>query len=137
MTDSIPLPQRTAVTGQHPALADEHDDLSALTLVLPAHLDSDRTLQGLAQAIGQTRAALARRARQFQRLEASYAASGDQLHRALSRGQALGSQHAAAALDEAIIETFNLWNQYPAHHPPPPRDNSTADPTPPGPPPGP
>jgi hypothetical protein len=135
MTDSIPLPRRTTITSQHPALADEHDDLPTLTLVLPAHLDADQTLHGLAQAIGQTRAALARRAREFQRLEAGYAATGDQLHRALSRGQALGSQHATAALDEAIIETFNLWDQYRTHgsaqH-----DNGTADPAP-GPPPAP
>jgi hypothetical protein len=134
MTDPIPLPRRTNVTGQHPAQANEHDDLPTLTLALPAHLDADQTLRGLAQAIGQTRAALARRARQFQRLEASYAASGDQLHRALSRGQALGSQHAAAAIDEAVIETFSLWDQYPTHEPEP-HDNTRADPAPPGPPP--
>jgi hypothetical protein len=131
MTGPIPLPRRTTVTGQHPGQAGEHDDLPTLTLVLPAHLDADETLRGLTRAIGQTRAALARRAREFQRLEASYAASGDQLHRALSRGQALGSGHAVAAIDEAIIETFSLWDQYPVHEAAQ-HDDGAADPVPPG-----
>jgi hypothetical protein len=97
---------------EHPALSAGHDDVPGLSLVLPDHLGSSRTLQGLVASIEQARAGLADRVRRFRQLEASYAASGDRVRQALCRGQALGAGHAAAALDEEIIQAFDLWQQY-------------------------
>jgi hypothetical protein len=62
--------------------------------------------------IEQARAGLADRARRFRQLEVGYAASGDRVRQALCRGQALGAGHAAAALDEEIIQASGLWQQY-------------------------
>jgi hypothetical protein len=97
---------------EHPALASGHNDVPGLTLVLPDYLHSCRTLQGLVGSIEQARAGLADRVRRFRQLEASYAASGDLVRQALCRGQVLGTGHAAAALDEEIIQAFDLWQQY-------------------------
>jgi hypothetical protein len=94
---------------EHPALAAGHNDVPGLTLVLPDRLDSSRTLQGLVGLIEQARAGLADRVRRFRQLEA---ASSDLVRQALCRGQALGAEHAAAALDEEIIGAFDLWQQY-------------------------
>jgi hypothetical protein len=99
-------------TDEHPALSAGHDDVPGLSLVLPDHLGSSRTLQGLVASIEQARAGLADRVRRFRQLEASYAASGDWVRQALCRGQALGSGHTAAALDEEINQAFDLWQQY-------------------------
>jgi hypothetical protein len=85
-----------------------------LTLVLPGHLEHDSVLQGLVRAIEETRTGVAGRVQLFLRLEECYAANGNQLRQALCRGQALAGEHAAAALDEAIVETFDLWHQYEA-----------------------
>lgn len=99
-------------TDEHPALTTGHSDVPGLSLVLPDHLDSSRTLQGLVASIEQARAGLADRVRRFRQLEASYAAGGDGVRQALCRGQALGTGHAAAVLDEEIIQAFDLWQQY-------------------------
>lgn len=100
--------------GPHPALITSYDSTPTLTLVLPPHLGKDEVLAGLARAIGQTRAGLARRARQFQHHVEEYAAAGDQLRQALCRGQVLASSDAASHLDEDIVEAFDLWPQYEA-----------------------
>jgi hypothetical protein len=97
---------------QHPALSTDHDTLPTLTLVLPPGLGKDQILASLAEAIGQVRTDVAARAHLFQRRGQEYAARGDQLEQALCRGQALGGEHAAATLDEAIIGVFDLWDQY-------------------------
>jgi hypothetical protein len=97
---------------EHPALTAGHDDVPGLSLVLPEHLDSSRTLQGLVASIEQARAGLADRVRRFRQLESGYAASGDRVRQALCRGQALGAGHASAALDEEIIQAFDLGQQY-------------------------
>jgi hypothetical protein len=102
---------------EHPALSAEHDDVPGLTLVLPSHLDTSRAVQGLVASIEQARTGLAARLRRFRQLEARYAASGDDVRQALCRGQALGTEHAAAALDEEIIQAFDLWQQYDAQVP--------------------
>jgi len=102
---------------EHPALSAGHDDVPGLTLVLPGHLDASRALQGLVASIEQARAGLAGRVSRFRQLEAGYAASGDRVRQALCRGQALGSGHAAAALDEEIIQAFDMWQQYEAQVP--------------------
>jgi hypothetical protein len=99
-------------TDEHPALTTGHNDVPGLSLMLPDHLDSSRTLQGLVASIEQARAGLADRVRRFRQLEAGYAASGDRVRQAMCRGQALGAGHAAAALDEEIIQAFDLWQQY-------------------------
>jgi hypothetical protein len=99
---------------QHPALSYEPADLPSLTLVLPGGLEHDQTLSGLIQAITQARGGLAARIRQFRQLADGYAARGDPLRQALCRGQALGGEHAGIAIDEAIIEIFDLWPQYEA-----------------------
>jgi hypothetical protein len=39
-------------------------------------------------------------------------ASGDKLGQALCRGQVIGGEHAAVAIDEEIIGLFDLWEQY-------------------------
>jgi hypothetical protein len=101
-------------TDQHPALSAEPGELPTLTLVLPAGLTSGQALTGLTQAIAHVRGELAARTRQFQHLAAGYATRSDQHTQALCRGQALGSEHAASAIDEAIIEIFDLWPQYEA-----------------------
>jgi hypothetical protein len=102
---------------QHPVLAADHGDLPTLTLVFPGGLDAGQVLDGLARAIGEVRAGLAARDRQFQQLEREYAERGNQFGKALCRGQALGCQRAATAIDEAIIEVFGLWEQYPSQAP--------------------
>jgi hypothetical protein len=102
---------------QHPVLAADHNDLPTLTLVLPSDLDTSQVLEGLTRAISEVRADLAARDRQFQQLEGEYAERGNQFGKALCRGQALGCQRAATALDEAIIEHFDLWDQYPSQAP--------------------
>jgi hypothetical protein len=99
-------------TGQHPAQTAEPDQPHSLTLVLPAGLGHDQALTGLIQAITRARSAIGDRTRQFQQLAAGYAARNDQTSHALCRGQAMGSDHAAATIDEAIIEIFDLWPQY-------------------------
>jgi hypothetical protein len=102
---------------EHPALSAGHDDVPGLNLVLPGDLDASRALQGLVASIEQARAGLAGRVRRFRQLEEGYAASGDRVRQALCRGQALGSGHAAAALDEEIIQAFDMWQQYDAQAP--------------------
>lgn len=102
---------------QHPVLKAEHDDLPSLTLVLPRRLDRDQTLNALVEAIGQVRTGLAARAWLLRQLEEDCAADGDPLRQALCRGQALGSEHAAATIDEAIISVFGLWDQYASRDP--------------------
>jgi hypothetical protein len=104
-------------TREHPAVDAEHGDLSSLTLVLPRHLKHDSLLQSLVRAIEQARINVADRVQLFLYLEDTYAASGDRLRQALCRGQALAGEHAAEALDEAIVETFDLWQQYEAQDP--------------------
>jgi predicted transcriptional regulator len=97
---------------EHPALITDHDGLPTLTLILPRHLGKVQILQGLVQAIGQVRSDLAARACRFQRRVQECAASGDRLGQALCRGQVLGGEHAASAIDEEIIGIFDLWDQY-------------------------
>jgi hypothetical protein len=104
---------------EHPALSAGHDDVPGLMLALPGHLDASRALQGLVASIEQARAGLAGRVRRFRQLEEGYASSGDRMRQALCRGQALGAGHAAAALDEEIIQAFDLWQQYDAQVPAP------------------
>jgi hypothetical protein len=104
---------------EHPALSAGHDDVPGLMLVLPGHLDASRALQSLVVSIEQARAALAGRVCRFRQLEEGYAASGDRVRQALCRGQALGAGHAAAALDEEIIQAFDLWQPYDAQVPVP------------------
>ena len=99
---------------KHPVLDDEHDDLPHLRLVLPGHLDKDETLAGLAEAIGQVRTGLAIRAWLCRQLEEDCAGGGGRWGKAEFRGQALGAEHAAAEIDEAIVAVFGLWNQYAA-----------------------
>ena len=74
-------------------------------------------MQGLVALIEQARAGLAGRVRRFRQLEAGCAASGDRVCQALCRGQALGSGHAAAALDEEIIQAFDMWQHHDAQVP--------------------
>jgi hypothetical protein len=102
---------------QHPVLAADHNDLPTLTLVLPSGLGTSQILEGLARAIGEVYADLAARDRQFQQLEDEYAERGNQFGKALCRGQALGCQRAVTAIGEAIIEAFDLWDQYPSQAP--------------------
>jgi hypothetical protein len=102
---------------QHPILAADHNDLPTLTLVLPTGLDTSQILEGLTRAISEVYVGLAARDRQFQQLEDEYAERGNQFGKALCRGQALGCQRAAMALDEAVIEVFDLWDQYPSQAP--------------------
>jgi hypothetical protein len=102
---------------EHPALSAGHDDVPGLMLVLPGHLDASRALQSLVVSIEQARASLAGRVRRFRQLEQGYAANGDRVRQALCRGQALGAGHAAATLDEEIIQAFDLWQQYDAQVP--------------------
>jgi hypothetical protein len=102
---------------QHPVLKADHDDLPTLTLVFPSGLDASQVLEGLARAISDVYAELAARDWQFQQLEEEYAQRGNQFGKALCRGQALGCQRAATALGEAIIEVFDLWDQYPPQAP--------------------
>jgi hypothetical protein len=97
---------------RYPALSADHDALLALTLVLPPGLGNDQVLAGLIEAIGQVRAEVAARAQLFQLRAQERTAGGDQLGQALCRGQALGGEHAATAIDEAIIGVFDLWGQY-------------------------
>jgi hypothetical protein len=99
---------------QHPALSAEPDELPSLTLVLPPGLENDQTLAALVRAVAEVRGGLAARSRQFQQLAEGHAARGDQVSQALCRGQALGTEHAASAIDEAIVEIFDLWPQYEA-----------------------
>lgn len=97
---------------EHPALSAGDDGLPSLTLVLPEHLERDQVLLGLVTAITEVRFGLAARSQLFRDLENNCAARGDQPRRALCRGQALGGARAAAAIDEAIVEVFGLWDQY-------------------------
>ena len=97
---------------QHPALITGHTVLPTLTLILPTGLDGDQILQGLVQAIEQARTDLAARVDLFQHRVQECAASGDKLSQALCRGQVIGGEHAAMALDEEIIGQFDLWDQY-------------------------
>ncbi len=97
---------------QHPALNEDYDDVPGLTLVLPGDLGKDEILTGVVQAIGQVRTQIAARSLQFRKLAEGYAAGGDSPSQALCRGQALGAEHAVAAIDEAIVEVFVLWDQY-------------------------
>ncbi len=99
-------------TEQHPALITERDELPNLALVLPSDLSKDQALTGLVQAIRQVRTDLAARVRLFQQRVRECAASGDELGRALCRGQVLAGEHAAAAIDEGIVGAFDLWDQY-------------------------
>jgi len=101
-------------TGQHPAPPPGGSDVPALTLVLPPGLVNDQVLAGLAETIAQVRTQLAARAQLFHHRAGQNAASGGQLGQALCRGEALGSEHAVAAIDEAIVEMFGLWQQYEA-----------------------
>jgi hypothetical protein len=96
---------------EHPALTADDDELPSLTFVLPEHLERDEVLQGLVMAITQVRFGLAARIQLFRDLENNCAARGDEPRRALCRGQALGGARAAAAIDEAIVEVFALWDQ--------------------------
>ena len=97
---------------ERPALAADSYDLPSLTLVLPERLEHDLMLQGIVAAIGKVRTGLAFRAQLFRNLECNCAARGDELRRALCRGQLLAGAHAAAVIDEAIVEVFGLWDQY-------------------------
>jgi hypothetical protein len=97
---------------EHPALSARDDGLPSLTFVLPEHFERDEVLQGLVTAITQVRFGLAARVQLFRDLENNCAARDDQPRRALCRGQALGGMRAAAAIDEAIVEVFGLWDQY-------------------------
>jgi hypothetical protein len=97
---------------EHPALSADDDGLPSLTLVLPEHLGHDLTLQGMVAAVGKVRSGLAFRVQLFRDLQDNCAARGDELRRALCRGQVLAGVHAAALIDEAIVEVFGLWDQY-------------------------
>jgi hypothetical protein len=97
---------------EHPALGSGDDELPSLTLVLPEHLGRDEVLQGLVMTITQVRFGLAARIQLFWDLASNCADRGDESRRALCRGQALGGARAAAAIDEAIVEVFGLWDQY-------------------------
>lgn len=101
-------------TSEHPALNTDYDSPPALTLVLPEGLGKDEVLAGLAQAIGQARARLARRALRYHQYVVEHAARGDQLHQAGCRGQVIASSEAVAYIDESIVAAFDLWNQYDA-----------------------
>jgi hypothetical protein len=112
---------------EHSALRTERMDLYSLTLTLPGHLEHDRVLQGLALAIGQVRTGLARRTQLFRDLQDNCEVRHDQLRQALCRGQALASEQAASAIDEAIVEVFDLWGQYDAQLPDPVREAERPD----------
>jgi hypothetical protein len=90
----------------------DRGEVPGLTLVLPAGLGKDHVLVGLAEAIARARTTIAGRARLFRRRTGECAASGDSLGQALCRGQVLASEEAAATIDEAIVETFELCGQY-------------------------
>jgi hypothetical protein len=106
-------PRSMMTADQHPAVNADPGEPPSLTLLLPPDVDSDEMLKGLAQAIGQARTDLAARAWRFRQLERDCAADGDQIRQALCRGQVRGANHAAALIDEAVIEVFGLWDQYP------------------------
>jgi hypothetical protein len=97
---------------EHPALSADDDGLPSLTFVLPEHLEHDLTLQGMVAAVGKVRSGLAFRVQLFRDLQDNCAARGDELRRELCRGQSLAGAHAAALIDEAIVEVFGLWDQY-------------------------
>jgi hypothetical protein len=113
-------------------------DVPPLALVLPPGLARDQVLAGLVEAVTLARAQLAARAQTF----AQRAANGGQRDRELLRGQAMGSEDAAATIDEVIVEVFGLWEQYwpqlstaagpacPAAPPEPPVSRHTHDPRP-------
>jgi len=105
---------------EQPSAADrDHGELYTLTLVLPGHLDRDQMLRGLVEAIAQVRVVLANRACLFRNSEASWAADGDQIRQTQCHGEALATEEAVATIDEAIIEAFDLWEQYDAQVPGP------------------
>jgi hypothetical protein len=104
-----------AGAGQLPALSMDRGEVPGLTLVLPAGLARDQLLAGLAEAIGRARATIPGRAQLFRRRTGECAATGDTLGQAQCRGQALANDQAAAAIDEAIVEAFGLWDHYGAH----------------------
>jgi hypothetical protein len=97
--------------GHDPALRTDDYALPSLTLVLPGGLGKDETLQRLAQAIGQVRTTLDQRARVFEGRVRECTAEGNKLGQALCRGQVLANHAAAATIDEAITEVFDLWSQ--------------------------
>jgi hypothetical protein len=108
-------------TDPHPAPAAEADNPPTLTLVLPPHLTSDDAITGLARVIEQLRRTQALRTRRFRQMAEECAASGGQEFRlGLLRGQASAAAEAAAAIDESVIEVFDLWPQYEAQTPPSP-----------------
>jgi hypothetical protein len=102
------------VADQLLALSVDRGEMPGLTLVLPAGLGKDRLLAGLAEAIASARATIAGRARLFRRRTGECAASGDPLGQVLCQGQVLAGEEAAATIDEALVETFELWDQYEA-----------------------
>jgi hypothetical protein len=101
----------------HPALDTNGEAIPALTLVLPA--DTGPDLAKLAEAVCRIRADLAAWLQFSRRRRDEYAAAGDQLGQAMARGQIVAGEHAIAHLDENIIETFGLWEQYHAQVPAP------------------
>jgi hypothetical protein len=108
--------KRPAVgAGQMSAPGADWGEVPGLTLVLPGGLDKDRVVAGLAEAIGRACATIAGRARLFRQRTGDCAARGNTLGQALFLGQALASEEAAEAVDEAIVEVFGLWGQYGAH----------------------
>lgn len=95
----------------HPALQTEDYAPPSLTLVLPGDLGKDETLRRLAQAIGQIRTTLNQRAQLMERRVRECEAEGNKLGQALCRGHVLANHAAAATIDEAITEVFDLWSQ--------------------------
>jgi hypothetical protein len=83
----------------------------SLTLVLPGDLGKDETVQRLAQAIGQVRITLDQRAQLMERRVRARETEGNKLGQALCRGHVLANHAAAATIDEAITEVFDLWSQ--------------------------
>ncbi|HUY46325.1 MAG TPA: hypothetical protein VMV92_11440 [Streptosporangiaceae bacterium] len=97
---------------QHPALDTGPENLTAVTLALPADVSKDQVVQGVIQVIGEARGTLEPRASLFQQRTGEYEASGQRLRQALRRGQFRANLPAIVAINEAIIGASSLWPQY-------------------------
>jgi hypothetical protein len=98
------------LTTGHAAALDDHPP--SLTLVLPAGLDADATLQGIAGAVCRTRADMVRWLDVFRQRARACAVGGDQFGEARCRGQVLAAEHVIGHLDENLVDAFGLWGQY-------------------------
>jgi hypothetical protein len=94
----------------HPGLSTDDSAIPALTLVLPG--DAGEALENLARAVSETRAQMVSWVTLFKQRRNECAARGDQLGQAMAQGQVLAGEHIIDHLDENIVETFDLWDQY-------------------------